>query len=250
MSLSPSRTIWKLIKPIWYVQFPWRFLSIIGLFISFIAGSIVSFKNKKQNIFFTLLLLVLIIFVNKNYFKPQNYNLNLQDKGFISEENIKWDVSITSFEYVSSGVALKEIKDGLQYAPFISKDTIAKNRLDIVTETKDIKLIADKTHFLSFKTFSNEEFLINTNIFFFPGWKVYLDEKEISYLTDNNLQTISFTVPAGDHKVNVRFENTLIRNIANMVSLLSLFLIFLFFIINMTFNQKLILKEIIERKNI
>ena len=57
---------------------------------------------------------------------------------------------------------------------------------------------------------------------YFPGWRAYVDGKSTPLAPTPGLGLISLAVPAGEHLVEIRFERTTTRSLAESVSLLSL----------------------------
>jgi hypothetical protein len=68
---------------------------------------------------------------------------------------------------------------------------------------------------------------IKENTFYFPGWKVIVDGKEIpiNYEDKNNFGLITFRLKRGLHKVKVVFEDTPVRRLGKDISLASLILL-------------------------
>lgn len=56
--------------------------------------------------------------------------------------------------------------------------------------------------------------------FYFPGWKLYVDGKEEMMEYQDPLQrgVITYTVPPGDHRVLLKYEDTKIRSISKIIS--------------------------------
>lgn len=81
--LPISESVWEKLPFIQYFQFPWRFLSLIILGSSFLAGSIMSYRKSKL-IF--LILLVLAVFSSFNYTKPAYYHMR-DDAYYTSRSN-------------------------------------------------------------------------------------------------------------------------------------------------------------------
>lgn len=75
---------------------------------------------------------------------------------------------------------------------------------------------------LSVNTRENSQIVENT--LYFPGWKVWVDEKEvpINYQDLNWRGMIIYPVPVGEHQVVVKFTRTRIRLFADLISLISL----------------------------
>ena len=89
MAHQDSYFIWKRLSIIAFVQFPWRFLSLVILGFSFLAGSIVLLiKNK----FAWLAICLLVIVLNWNYFLPMGGKMGaLTDAQKFS--GVAWDCS-------------------------------------------------------------------------------------------------------------------------------------------------------------
>jgi hypothetical protein len=70
--------------------------------------------------------------------------------------------------------------------------------------------------------------LIRVPLFDFPGMEVKVDGKVVPHVNDDCrgekycLGLITFSVPQGTHKVDVRLENTPVRKIGNIMTLISL----------------------------
>lgn len=63
--------------------------------------------------------------------------------------------------------------------------------------------------------------------YYFPGWKLYVNDKvhAINWIDKNKTNHIRFNLDKGVYEVKLRFENTLVVNIANLLSLLGLILL-------------------------
>lgn len=83
LMLSVSLPIWKNIPFIQYFQFPWRFLSLVILFLSFLAGSVVYFWKSKVII---ILLAILAAGFGLGYANSSYYHLR-DDNYYISRSN-------------------------------------------------------------------------------------------------------------------------------------------------------------------
>ena len=57
--------------------------------------------------------------------------------------------------------------------------------------------------------------------FYFPGWKVFIDKKEIPFeFQDPQYRgMITYNVPPGSHTVEVIFMDTQVRKLAKIISL-------------------------------
>lgn len=242
MSLTYSQFMWNKISYLWYLQFPWRFLTFTGIFLSIVAGAgiyflekIIPLNGKVKYIslnFFTILLVIITVYKYSTYSKP--YGQKAYDEKYLtSTEEISWRVSNTSFEFSPNGIKIKKTKQ--------STTTIALEKKDIANEV--YKLInVDKNDVkvsLLVNNFSKKEFQINAknsfqlrlNTFNFPGWYALLNGKEIKINDNNNYKLITISVPPGKNKVTLVFGNTPVRIVGNVISIASLVILsYLYFV--------------------
>lgn len=76
-----------------------------------------------------------------------------------------------------------------------------------------------------------EKSQIADNTLYFPGWKVWVDDRQVAVnFQDMNWRgIITYSVPVGEHEVKVKFTETKVRLLADYLSLATLFfMIFLF----------------------
>jgi len=58
--------------------------------------------------------------------------------------------------------------------------------------------------------------------FYFPGWRVWIDEEAVGTTASDPAGLITFDVPAGRHTIIIRFGSTPVRTVFTAISLLSL----------------------------
>ena len=230
MTTFYSRVIWETIKPLAYLQFPWRFLIFCALFSSILVGAFIYYLRLSiLRLTITSILIIVLLFFNLKLFKPQEHRFNLKDETATSSEVINWDVSKTSFEYVPKGVALYKDERGVNMLD-INKNDIPQNKLELIAGDANLQIPKNKPDGVTFDVAVRQDSIIKANIFNFPGWHVYVDNQDTAINDNNDFKLITFTVPKGSHEVKIKFENTNVRTLANMLSLGSIaFLIMLMF---------------------
>lgn len=204
LTLEVSKPVWEIVTPAVFIQYPWRFLVLISLFTSLLAGGsiwVVSKINKKTQISVVILLFILL-YGNLKLFAPQEI-INKSIDSYINEENIKLVTSKISDEYM--------VKD---FVKPNSKVDIAQRRISI----GEIKV--DKTQELIFLTNNSQEEKVLVKIAPFPGWKVFVDNKAKKFTNTNN--GIEIKIPKDQHEVRLSFMQTQIENVSNLISLISL----------------------------
>jgi len=239
MSVTYSQFIWDKIQYLWYLQFPWRFMTFTGIFISLIAGAGVYYLGKliktdsgvKKALFNLGIIIIIFITIIKYITYSKTHNLKSYDeKKLTSFEEISWRVSKTSFEF--SPVGIKTAKTALGTTTIgLSKKDLTKNSFDILSLNK--KEVAVRQ---TLNKFSKKEFEINStkpvefrlNTFNFPGWEARLDGKLIKIIDNNNYKLITVNIPKGNHKLYFVFRDTMVRKIGNIISLIAIILTLIF----------------------
>lgn len=198
-----SGIFWERISLLRQFQFPWRFLSLVTFATSLLAVGylqILRFKNKA--LLLTLILLTAVFTIA--YWRPvlgydkieEDYYWNFPlNTTYYGETDVIWSAGPAS-DYPPAPV---EVAAG----DAIIKDYQKKSNLHIYTvEVTEQSTIVDHTQY-------------------FPGWKVYVDDKKapIEFQDQNWRGEITFAVPEGKHSVRVVFGESKIRLLADLVSL-------------------------------
>lgn len=219
-----SKPVWDFLPPMWYIQFPWRFLLITSFISAFLTGSLISFIHSKYaRIALAVILICGLIFMNISSFSAQRW-LDVADRFYINEEKIKWETSSLAYEYVPKGIktVLSEIgttrvdiqKSEISRASYtVMKGDLKVNELKILPQYKEFEVSTLYGGVLQVNTFS------------FPGWEVFIDEKKVSYTDKNKLKLIQVDILPGAHKVKVVLKDTPIRSIGNMTSVISIIIL-------------------------
>lgn len=225
MTTSYSQIIWQMLPPLAYLQFPWRFLIFTTLFSAILAGLFINLiKLPILRIVFSALLIVLLLVPNIKLFQPQFYRTGLTDQKATNSQVISWDVSSTSFEYAPKGVALRQGLNGVNTLN-LEKDQIPQNTIELLAGEGELKNIRVQPQLITFDLESQEKNVVRANVFNFPHWAVKVDGQSVRITDTNKLKLITFPISAGNHSVEIKFEDTKIRKIANAISVLSIMLI-------------------------
>lgn len=252
MTTEYSFFIWDSVRYLWYLQFPWRFLTFTNIFISIVGGyffyflsSLLRQSNALQRWVGALvgLICLITIFTYQKYFYPQKL-LEVRDKDLITYEEVAWRISRTSYEFVPKEVKTK--KSALNTTILtIEKKDLPRNPYELLGGEADVKIIDNR--------FQNKEFFIDAksstifrlNTYNFPGWKAYLtplpvipspstiaqgklELRNLKIFDNNDLKLITVYLPQGEYNLNFVFKNTLVRITANLITFVAFVLILLF----------------------
>lgn len=216
-----SAFIWASVPMLPYFQFPWRFLILTTFFIPILVIVFGYFKYQKYLIW----LLLIIIISTSFYFRPQDF-LGRTDEYFLNR-------------YVPHPVASEEYKKTQEEYLRLPKNTqVRPDKLYpriIGDGIKEVKILNDLN--ASFTVESNKSTTINYNKYLFPGWTVSIDNKETNIKPGLPFGQITFSVPAGMHKVKVDFEETQMKKVLDAISLGS-FLVSLLLVKNLWIRSK------------
>ncbi len=232
MTTEYSSFIWDQAKYLWYLQFPWRFLTFTAIFISVVGGYSIYFLfrlssrpislQRWSRLLFTALVVLSTIFIYQKYFRPERF-INTTDKERTTFEEIAWRISRTSYEFVPNGVKTQKSelnttilaidKQDLQNKPF----TLTRGEADVRTLENRFQ---NKTFFIDAE--SPLDFRLNT--YNFPGWKGYLNSREIQIDDRNDFKLITVHLSPGKYKLKFVFENTPVRSFAEVLTFIGLIL--------------------------
>lgn len=212
LMLQISLPLWQNIPLMAYFQFPWRFLSIEILVISFLAGSTVYFiKSTFKKNLFACFLIFLTIALGIGYAKSAYY-LEREDQHYITRSNF---IDGTN----SPGNAFNTI--------WMKNAQKSKSKAFFSRGDGNIKFNQVKSTNYNFNVSVKTDSEITINTAYFPGWKVYDNGKNIeTKITSSGL--FSFSVSKGEHNIKVKFEDTLLRKLSVIVSIASIAFLLLF----------------------
>lgn len=203
---SISAGFWNIL-PVSFIQFPFRFLSLTILCISFLVACSVSVvKNTTRLVmvitvfFLTLVSAWPFLFPTSYQYHPDSFYSTNQDSTTVKNEYMpKWVKNLPN-SYDSKA----EVLDG-------------QEKLNIL----EVNL-----NKISIQAYLPVRRVIQVNTVYFPGWNAVVNGKSapIDY-TSNGL--IRIDVPYGSSNIDVKFSETPIRAFADIISIVGLLLVFI-----------------------
>ncbi|HEX8965491.1 MAG TPA: 6-pyruvoyl-tetrahydropterin synthase-related protein, partial [Patescibacteria group bacterium] len=199
--LQISLPLWKIIPLMNYFQFPWRFLSLVILITSFLAGSIVTYF---KNILFPIIFILFAIALSFNYTKPAYYMLR-NDSYYTSRSNF---IDGTN----SPGNAFNTI-----YA----KGKLGKQdqKIIYISGTGSLENIHITPEAYLFTTDVKSASVLGIHTAYFIGWKATIDNLDVP-LTSTKNGDMTLNIPKGKHSVAVWYSGTFIQIVAAYISLI------------------------------
>lgn len=204
LMLPLSNSVWEIIPLFRFVQFPWRYLSLVILLCSFLAAQLISVVHLK--VFFSIGLVSLAVITTINYTKPAYYH-NRDDNHYISRDNFIHGTN-------SPGNAFNTL--------WINKP-LPKNRerIEVFSGHGTITQAKFTPELYTFTINARSPVSLVVNTAFFPGWEAQVSGKRV-VLQKTEKGLMKFSLPGGNHFVTVKFADTIVRRAGVLASFFSL----------------------------
>ena len=226
------------IKYVRIEESPWRFSALISftcsLVFAFLFYLLIKRFPKLEKLFFIILIILLLTFFHLLTRDFKYYEFN--GKAFSPKKIASQGIFVTSKkEYEPIW-----IRERLNKSPE-NKFTTIQGILQLMYEMKGNKKIIREKFYptkYSFKLMALEDSKIRINIHYFPGWRAYVkgtktlnEWKEAKIDYSNKYGLMDINVPSGYPEIEMRFENTSLRELSNILSftgILALYFVYLF----------------------
>ncbi len=211
MMHNKSTPIWLHIDTLKFVQFPWRFLTLVILSFSFISGAITKIVPKKYVFYVGGFLIGAVLLYGWNYFLPIHGKL-----GPLTDEQkftgAAWDLQRTAGIY-----------DYLPVTAVTAPKAPMTNFVEVMNGQATSANIKLGTNNNSFDINVSQNAEIRLGVFAFPNWKVFVDGKEVPTYVPKPEQwgRLYVLISTGQHSVVVHLYDTPVRTIGNVLSLVS-----------------------------
>lgn len=214
MTVGISAPVWEIFPFLSITAFPWRFLLVVTVGVSFLAGGACT-VFKRSRIMLCLSGAALVIAANIFY---------CHDFGYL-------DISVKdpkAFLYASypmeNMVFLPKYIKAIRLVPSEEKLEVIQGEGKVIDHHSPSGLHHAYTFLASTPT------LLFFHAFYFPGWEVAIDKRPAPILSDNPFGLIAFAVPQGERLIEIDFRTTPVRTMAERASLTVLLLLMLLFL--------------------
>lgn len=201
---SISQPLWELIPKFEYLQYPWRFLTLMMIPMAFISGGILMVvENKPIKILLLVTALTIIYWKGNELAQPQFvYDRNVSE--FETKEELRFRVSKISDEYLPPDFIKPTRVEDIAYTTIIDNPIFTKKQL------------IEKETFKKYEFMAKSEVQITLQMAHFPGW-VYIvnGQKQPIVLSDGKPE---ITIPKDFSTLEIIFTNTPIRILGNLIS--------------------------------
>lgn len=204
LMLRVSQPIWDFLHPMQFLQFPWRFLSLV-LPISALFSGYIGWKTKRNYIL--VLFALLSIGLSWSYVRPVVYQ-SRSDDYYLNRKEFSDGTANVGNNFSTLWSAWKKER--------------AKNKIEVLEGTVQISNLHMQLNSYRFVTSSISKGILRINTAYYPGWIVELDSERVTIDYEKE-GVITFPVSPGEHSVRVYFTETPLRLLANSISIGCLF---------------------------
>jgi hypothetical protein len=192
-----SAAFWKLDFFVYFIQFPYRILSIVFIVGPWLLSFFITKIQKWKGIVASVFLILLGI---GNVSLLWNVRSIVRDEGFYTTNE---GTTTVQDEYMPRWV---------QYKP----QERANEKLVLFSGKGKIKILHNTTKRLDADLEFEENSIVEFNTIFYPGWGAVLDGKpvEISYQNKRGIMQVS--IPKGRHTISFEFRETAFRYIIDV----------------------------------
>lgn len=223
--LPESNFLWNIIPLAKYTLSTYRYLLPLSFFIAIISGIVI--KNFPNRLFFITVCFITIFYTI----------LNWGNRG-----TIPTIANDSYFENIIPTYILGENGNGTDFAtpiwldmkisPFRKK---AFSHLELISGNAKFKEIYRNSTKHEYVVDATTDTMLLENTSYYPGWKLKVDNKvaEINYKYPKSPGIITFYLREGLHKVELTFQNTLVRTIGDTITLITLILFIFMFLLQL-----------------
>lgn len=204
LTLDYSKIIWSLIPILPFIQYPWRFLSLLLPVTAFLAAY--AFSKMKITWLVGGISLLAVVFAYP-YSRPVVYAPR-SDAYYLTKPNFTDGTSSLGNAFSTRWSAWKRERPG--------------KKIELISGNGEIHLTRGKPLNYEFTIEAKTNSVVRVNTLYYPGWTVTRDriKQSIDYENDG---TITLSVPPGFYHFTAKFTETPLRYAADLVSILSLF---------------------------
>ncbi len=208
MTHNKSSFIWESFEILSFVQFPWRFLSVV-IFAGSLLGAyfLTLFKDKSLK-WLSISIIALTVVLNWQYFRPEHFYKDINDETKLSGQSFIDQQKGSLLDYLP-----KTALEPRELAP--SEPLVARGEA-VVSD------YVNKSDSWSFRTNVAQEAIIEVPVFDFPNWTVYVNGERYPHSNKNVIGRIMITLPSGEYSVSGKFLNTPVRTLGNTITLIIL----------------------------
>lgn len=216
MSHWKSTSLWQHLPKLEFLQFPWRFLSLVLFAVSLVAASIVLIFEEKWRGWAAITLFAINLILYVAYFQPLRWFSDRTDRLQFSGQVWRREIEAGIFDYLPKW---SEKPPGMPAASDVSVRPPASVLTLSKTSDRQIFRVENPT---------SGPTLLTINTLFYPGWEAEVAGKsvDVQLAVKGELGLIGVMAPPGLSRVELRFGETTLRALSDWVTLLTIMFLF------------------------
>lgn len=206
--LPVSEPIWRLVPFVPFIQYPWRLLAYTALGLA-ICGMFISTVSHRPIIRIGIAMCIIIatMYTDGKIFRPQ-YIYDASSSAFETQQDLRFRVSKISDEYLPQDLIKPKSANDIVQATIPETQTLIVRQIHESDTAYDADIISIIPQTVVIRKA------------YFPGWKYWLDGKEVHPTIAHGLPSVILS--EGVTHMVMRFTDTPIRIIGNWISILSI----------------------------
>src|SRR5258708_2877386 len=199
-----SLPFWRLLPLGVFVQFPFRFLSVVIISVSFLIAFLID-KTASNLKWINIIIILCIVYISAaGFIFPKRYQE--YPDGYYSTNQ---GTTTVQNEYIPKWVKSTPLN-------------AAKEKVALIQGKGKIGDVTGNGNTLHFNTNLQTSSIVQINTIYFPGWKIFSDGREQEILYNNMHGLMQVVLPTGQHTIVAKFGETPVRMLADMISVLSI----------------------------
>lgn len=210
LMLDISLPLWKFLVKFIALDFPFRLLLPTAFIASIYAGIILTGLSQRLKVITLICLISLAIYTNRNHINVNQYT-NFPIDTYLDLET---EVTTNTFN---------------EYLPIKANPSLLRKPWnEIVGEKLSVSSVTQTTNTLSFNVSSSTEQPVSLGQFYFPGQNLFVNN-QISKFDIDKEGRMSLILPAGNHHILIKYQDTLLIKISKFLTLVGILItVFLF----------------------
>lgn len=214
---SISRPLWDVLPYMRFMQFPWRYLSILTVFsVLSIALFLQHIRRFWLRVLLGILLIIPSVTLYHSYLRPTTYTFigkyyaedRCRSTSWAQEQLPRWVIACLPKNHTLPIV--EPMSTGLSITS-----------LQVANNGRSIKLTTQGSGLLLIRKY------------FYPAWKATVDERHAPVQTEGIHGLMRIAVPPGTHRVHVQLQSLPLWRFGNLISVLTALSLLLFFLVVM-----------------
>ncbi len=230
LMLRQSSPIWEVIPLLQFLQFPWRLLGPSAAMLAVLSGVGASLAlqhvSRRYSGWLVAGVVALIIVFAMPLFQvppwPEEFGATTAGRVLDLERAGRWLGTTSTSDFVPASVeVLPKPEQSIMTSIYANEppDRVNRATLPAGTSVKSESITPLKSRYI---VSGEESFLLRLFLFDFPGWRATVDGQKVDHEIGRPEGFFVVPVPAGDHLVEVNFNNTPPRNAGLVISSISL----------------------------